>query len=221
MSAHSELVSSAVGQYLRQYGSHEPPVLARLREQTAKMPNGGMQISPEQGQLMRLLVHLIGARRCLEVGVFTGYSSLSVALALPEDGHLVACDISEEYTAVARRHWQEAGVAHKIELRIGAALETLDTLLAAGQAGRYDFAFIDADKSPYPDYFDRALKLVRAGGLIAVDNTLWSGEVANPRTTDATARTLHAFNQKLHADGRVEVAMIPIGDGFTLAWKKS
>jgi predicted O-methyltransferase YrrM len=179
-----------------------------------------MQISPEQGRFMALLVRLMGARRTLEVGVFTGYSALSVALALPPEGRIVACDISEEWSAMARRHWEKAGVAHKIDLRIAPALETLDTLIAEG-AAPFDFAFIDADKSNYLGYYERALALVRPGGLIAVDNTLWSGAVADPGNDDRDTRAIRAFNDALHADPRVETAMLPIGDGLSLALKRA
>jgi predicted O-methyltransferase YrrM len=179
-----------------------------------------MQISPEQGQLMQLLVRLMGARRTLEVGVFTGYSSLAVALALPEDGRILACDLSEEYTAIARRHWQAAGVAHKIELVIGPALATLDARLARGEAGRYDFAFIDADKGNYTGYYERALELVRPGGLIAVDNTLWGGAVADETDHSDDTVALRRFNQQLLGDGRVDLSLVPIGDGLTLARRR-
>jgi predicted O-methyltransferase YrrM len=200
--------------------TREPAALRELREATAGMPHAGMQISPEQGRFMALLARLMGARRTLEVGVFTGYSALSVALALPPEGRIVACDISEEWTAMARRHWEKAGVAHKIDLRIAPALETLDKLIAEGGAP-FDFAFIDADKSNYPGYYERALALVRPGGLIAVDNTLWSGAVADPGNDDRDTRAIRAFNDALHADPRVETAMLPIGDGLTLALKSA
>ena len=176
-----------------------------------------MQIAPEQGQFMQMLVRLSGARRAIEVGVFTGYSSLAVMLAMPEDGRLLALDVSEEYTAVARRHWQAAGVAGRIELVIAPAAETLDARLAGGEAARYDFAFIDADKTSYLAYYERLLKLLRPGGLIVVDNTLWSGRVADPEERDADTRALRAFNDALHRDPRVDLALLPVGDGLTLA----
>jgi predicted O-methyltransferase YrrM len=198
----------------------EPDVLRRLREETASLPNAGMQISPEQGQFMTLLVHLLDARRTLEVGVFTGYSSLSVALALPEDGHIIACDVSEEWTAIARRYWREAGVERKIDLRLRPALQTLDDLIALGQAGSFDFAFIDADKENYADYYERALVLLRPHGLIAVDNVLWSGRVIDKSVKDADTRAIRAFNEKLKADERIWLTMLPIRDGLTLACKK-
>ncbi len=169
---------------------------------------------------MALLVHLLGARRTLEVGVFTGYSSLSVALALPDDGRIIACDVSEEWTAIARRYWREAGVEHKIDLRLRPALQTLDDLIALGQGGTFDFAFIDADKENYANYFERALVLLRPGGLIAVDNVLWSGRVIDKSVKDADTRAIRAFNDKLKSDERVWISMLPIRDGLTLACKK-
>ena len=178
-----------------------------------------MQISPEQGQFMTLLVKLIGARRTIEIGTFTGYSALTVALALPADGKILACDISDEYTSVGKPYWQRAGVMEKIEMVIAPAVKTLDARLAAGEAGRYDFAFIDADKEGYDGYYERCLQLVRQGGLIAFDNTLWSGDVARPAEDDDT-RALQALNDKLHRDERIDMAMLPIGDGLTLARKR-
>ncbi len=206
--------------YLLSASLREHPALARLRAETASHPRVNMQIAPEQGQFMALLVKLIGAVRCIEVGVFTGYSSLAVALALPPAGRLVACDISEEYTAMARRHWAAAGVAGRIELRIAPALETLDALLAEGGAGTFDFGFIDADKGAYADYYERLLLLLRPGGLIAVDNTLWDGEVADPANQQADTVAIRAFNDKLRADERVDLSLVPIGDGLTLARKR-
>jgi caffeoyl-CoA O-methyltransferase len=179
-----------------------------------------MQIAPEQGQLMTLLVQLLCARRALEVGVFTGYSSLAVALALPADGRLVACDVSEEYTNVARRYWKEAGVDHLIDLRLKPALETLNELIAAGEQDSFDFAFIDADKRNYEGYYEAALRLIRPGGLIMADNVLWSGRVADPADQEPDTLALRAFNRKLHADSRIALSMIPLGDGFTLALKR-
>jgi len=178
-----------------------------------------MQISPEQGQFMALLVQLMGAKKTLEVGVFTGYSSLIVALALPPSGKVVACDVSEEYTAIARRYWQQAGVADKIDLHIAPAMDTLDRLLANGEAETFDFAFIDADKSSYDGYYERALQLVRPGGLIAIDNVLWSGRVADPKVQDNRTKTIRALNQKLHQDSRITLSLVPIADGLTLALK--
>lgn len=190
-----------------------------LRAATKKVPRSGMQISPEQGSLLQLLVRLAGARRCLEIGTYTGYSALAVALALPPQGRIVCCDLSEEWTAIARRYWRLAKVDRKIELRLAPALETLDALLAEGAAGRFDFAFIDADKRNYQHYFDRCLELVRRGGLIAVDNTLWNGRVADRGAKDADTRAIRTFNRKLARDRRVEIAMVPIGDGLSLARK--
>jgi predicted O-methyltransferase YrrM len=207
-------------EYLKSVSLREPPILQRLREETAAHPRAVMQISPDQGQFMALLVQLLGARRTLEVGVFTGYSSLAVALALPADGSIVACDVSEEYTAIARRYWKEAGVDHMIDLRLRPALETLRDMLARGEHGRFDFAFIDADKSNYEGYYECSLELLRPGGLIAVDNVLWSGRVADPAENDADTVALRAFNRKLHADARVSLSMLPIADGLTLALKR-
>ena len=206
--------------YLLSNSLREPEVLRQLREETAKHPYATMQISPEQGQFMALLVQLLGAKKTLEVGVFTGYSSLCVALALPKDGKVIACDISEEYTAIGRRYWQAAGVADKIDLRIAPALETLDKLLAEGIAGTFDFAFIDADKENYEAYYERSLQLIRKGGLIAVDNVLWGGRVADSQVQDSSTQAIREFNQKLHQDQRVTLSMVPIADGLTLALKR-
>jgi caffeoyl-CoA O-methyltransferase len=197
----------------------EVPAQSALRAATREHPHGGMQISPEQGQFMALLVRLINARRALEIGVFTGYSALTVALALPDDGRLLACDVSDEYTRIGRPFWIEAGVAHKIDLQLRPAVETLDARIAAGDAGLYDFAFIDADKTSYDAYYERCLTLLRPGGLIAIDNTLWSGAVARP-ATDPDTLALQALNQKLHGDARIDLSLLPIGDGLTLARKR-
>ncbi|MEW6354585.1 MAG: class I SAM-dependent methyltransferase [Pseudomonadota bacterium] len=204
--------------YIVNVSLREPPLLKRLREETASHPWARMQIAPEQGQFIALLVQLLGAKKALEIGVFTGYSSLCVALALPPDGKLIACDVSEEWTAVARRYWSEAGVAHKVELRLAPALETLDNLLKDGQAGVFDFAFIDADKTGYNDYYERALQLLRPGGLIMLDNMLRGGRVIDPQADDDT-RAIHALNTKLHHDQRVALSLLPIADGLTLALK--
>ncbi|MDZ8066381.1 MAG: class I SAM-dependent methyltransferase [Nostoc sp. DedQUE08] len=206
--------------YLLSVSLREPEILGKLRQETANHPRSGMQISPEQGQFMSLLVQLIGAKKTLEVGVFTGYSSLSVALALPPDGKIIACDVSEEFTAIARRYWQEAGVADKIDLRLAPALETLDKLLATGQAETFDFAFIDADKENYDGYYERSLQLVRPGGLIAIDNVLWSGQVADKQNQDESTQAIRALNEKLHHDERVTLSLVPIADGLTLAIKR-
>ncbi|MFQ5783262.1 MAG: class I SAM-dependent methyltransferase [Alphaproteobacteria bacterium] len=206
--------------YLLRVSLREPDVLRRLREETAAMEMAVMQIAPEQGQFMRLLVELIGARRTIEVGVFTGYSSLSVALALPADGRLVACDVSEAYTAVARRYWAEAGVADRIDLRLAPALDTLDELLAEGGEGRFDFAFLDALKTEYADYYERVLRLLRPGGLVLVDNVLWNGRVIDPDENDEATDAIRAFNEKLLGDERVSLSLIPLADGLTLARKR-
>lgn len=207
-------------EYLLSVSVREAEILTQLRQETARHPMARMQIAPEQGQFMALLVQLMGAKKTLEIGVFTGYSSLVVALALPPDGKLVACDVSEEYTAIARRYWQQAGVADKIDLNIGPALSTLDRLLAEGQAGTFDFAFIDADKSNYDNYYEKALELIRPGGLIAIDNVLWSGQVADPQIQDNRTNAIRSLNEKLHRDERVFVSLVPIADGLTLALKK-
>ncbi len=207
-------------QYLLSVSSRESEVLRRLREETAALPNASMQISPDQGQFMALLVQLIRATKTLEVGVFTGYSSLSVAMALPPDGKIVACDVSEEWTGVARRYWKEAGVEKKISLRIAPAIQTLDSLLAEGEAGAFDFAFIDADKSNYDAYYERILKLLRPGGLVAIDNVLWSGRVADPANQEEDTVAIRALNAKLHRDQRISLSMVPIADGLTLALKR-
>ena len=198
----------------------QPDILRRLREETANHPNSNMQISPEQGQFMALLVQLIGAKKTLEIGVFTGYSSLSVALALPPNGKIIACDISEEYTSIARRYWQEAGVAEKIDLRIAPALDTLAELLNSGEQESFDFAFIDADKENYQEYYECCLKLIRPGGLIAIDNVLWSGKVADPQVQDQSTQAIRKFNEKLFQDERVTISMVPIADGLSLALKR-
>lgn len=200
--------------------NREHAELARLREATASHPRAGMQIAPEQGALLQMLVKLIGARRTIEVGVFTGYSALAVALALPADGRVLACDVSDEYTRVAKPYWERAGVAAKIELVLAPALQTLDQRLAAGEAGRYDFAFIDADKTNYDGYYERCLQLLRPGGLIAFDNTLWSGRVAQAAEAGSDTAALQALNDKLVADGRADVALLPVGDGLTLARRR-
>jgi len=206
--------------YLVNTSVRETDLAKRLREETQKLPMAAMQIGPDQGQFMQMLVQLIQARRTLEVGVFTGYSSLWVAGGLPDDGRIIACDVSEEFTAVARRYWREAGVDHKIDLQLRPALETLNELLANGNAGTFDFAFIDADKSNYDNYYERTLKLLRTGGLIAIDNTIWSGRVANPNETDEDTVAIRRLNEKLHRDERVALSMLTVGDGLTLAMKR-
>nr|WP_290225936.1 class I SAM-dependent methyltransferase [Trichocoleus desertorum] len=206
--------------YLLSNSLREPELLTQLRQETAQHPMAQMQIAPEQGQFMALLVQLMGAKKTLEVGVFTGYSALVVALALPANGKIIACDVSEDYTAIARRYWQTAGVTDKIDLRIGPAVDTLDQLLAAGEAETFDFAFIDADKSNYWNYYERSLQLVRPGGLIAIDNVLWSGRVADPKVQDNRTESIRAFNAKLHQDDRITLSLVPIADGLTLALKR-
>ncbi|MEG4074866.1 class I SAM-dependent methyltransferase [Microcoleus sp. Pol14C2] len=206
--------------YLLSISLREPDILASLREETAKHPMAQMQIAPEQGQFMELVVQLMGATKTLEIGVFTGYSSLCVALALPSNGQIIACDVSEEYTAIARRYWEAAGVANKISLQLGPAINTLDKLIAEGQAGTFDFAFIDADKENYEAYFERSLQLVRNGGLIVIDNVLWSGRVADPQVQDESTTAIRTFNDKLRNDPRVTLSVVPIADGLTLALKR-
>jgi len=213
-------INQPIWDYIRRVTLREPEILRRLREETASHPQANMQISAEQGQFMALLIHLLDARRTLEIGVFTGYSSLAVALALPDDGRIIACDVSEEYTAIARRYWREAGVERKIDLRLRPALETLDDLIATGQGNRFDFAFIDADKGNYANYYERALVLVRPGGLIAIDNVLWYGRPIDPAVQDSDTKAIRAFNEKLHRDERVWITMLPVRDGLTLASKK-
>lgn len=206
--------------YLVNHSVHESEVLVALRHETAQHPMAQMQIAPEQGQFMALLVQLLGVTKALEVGVFTGYSALWVALALPPKGQLVACDVSADYTAIARRYWQQAGVADKIDLRIAPAADTLAQLIQAGEIDSFDFAFIDADKSGYPTYYEQVLQLVRPGGLIAIDNVLWSGRVADPAVTDNRTTVLRTFNQAIYDDDRVVASLLPIADGLTLAMKK-
>ena len=212
-------VDDALYQYLMDQSIREHPAQVALRAATAPHPHAGMQISPDQGQFMYLMDQSIRGRRAVEIGVFTGYSALTVALALPDDGRLLACDISDEYTRIGRPFWQQAGVAHKIDLRLAPALQTLDAQLAAGAAGMVDFAFIDADKSSYDAYYERCLQLLRPGGLIAIDNTLWSGSVARP-AKDADTAALQQLNTKLRDDQRVDMSLLTVGDGLTLARKR-
>lgn len=213
-------LTDALYQYLLEHSLRDSQVLRELREETALLPMAGMQIGPEQGQLMALLAKLVSARRCLEIGVFTGYSTLAVAAALPSDGKIVACDVSEEWTAIARRYWTKAGVADRIDLRLGRAVDTLDKLIAEGESGRFDFAFIDADKGNYLAYYERCLTLLREGGLVVVDNTLWSGDVADPGNQKDDTVAIRAFNDALHKDERIDLALLPVGDGVTLARKR-
>jgi predicted O-methyltransferase YrrM len=220
MSSRTLSLDAKLYDYLVAVSVREPRVLQELREETAKLPGAGMQISPEQGQFMRLLAELIGARRALEVGVYTGYSSLCVAQALPEGGELVACDVSEEYTQVARRYWQRAGLEQRITLQLGPALDTLDRLIASGASGSFDFAFIDADKENYANYYERCLQLLRQGGLIAVDNVLWGGNVADPQDQSVRTLAIRALNARLSEDPRVSISLVPIGDGLFLLRKR-
>lgn len=206
--------------YLQDVSLREPPVLARLRAETAALPRAVMQISPEQGQFMAFLLKLTGARRCLEIGTFTGYSALICALALPADGRLLTLDISDEWTAIARRYWAEAGVSDRIDLRLGLASQTLRQLADEGMHGSFDFMFIDADKTAYDDYLEQGFKLLRPGGLMILDNVLWSGRVADPEVRDADTVALRALNRKLHTDSRFDLSMLPVDDGLTLARKR-
>ena len=212
-------VTDELADYIRRITLREPEALRQQRESTDLHPQASMQTSPEQGQFLHLLARLVGARKTLEVGVFLGYSSTWVALALPAGGKIIACDQSAEYTAQARRLWRAAGVEDKIDLRLGGALATLDALIAEGNSGSFDFAFIDADKTNYANYYDRALALVRPGGLIVSDNVLWKGAVIDATKTDADTEAIRAFNRKLHADARVSLSLVPLGDGLTLACK--
>jgi predicted O-methyltransferase YrrM len=220
MTRQTRALSEELYGYLLDVSLREHDVLRRLREETSALEHANMQIGPEQGQFMGLLLELIGARNVLEVGTFTGYSALAMALALPEDGRVVACDVSEEWTSIGRRYWDEAGVAHKIDLRLAPATETLESLLAESGAGSFHFAFIDADKTGYDTYYELALELLRPGGLIAVDNTLWEGKVADAGETDADTEAIRAFNLKARDDQRVTLSLVPIGDGLTLARKR-
>jgi predicted O-methyltransferase YrrM len=219
MSSRTLNLDDTLYDYILQHSIREHPAQTELRALTKLHPHAGMQVCAEQAQFMAMLVKLTGARRAVEVGVFTGYSALAVALALPQDGRLLACDINDEFTKIGIPFWQRAGVAHKIDLQIAPALITLDARLAAGEAGQYDFAFIDADKRSYDAYYERCLQLLRTGGLIAIDNTLWSGAVASP-SQDIDTVALQALNIKLHADERVDMSLLPIGDGLTLARRR-
>lgn len=215
---HTELTDQ-LADYVRSVTLREPAPLCKLREESENHPHASMQTAPEQGQLLHLLARITGARKTLEVGTFLGYSSTWVALALPAGGKVIACDVSEEYTRRARQTWEEAGVTERVDLRLGPALETLDGLIAGGESGTFDFAFIDADKGNYSNYYERALALLRRGGLIAVDNVLWDGAVIDPADHDPDTEAIRAFNSKLHADQRVALSLIPLGDGLTLACK--
>lgn len=221
MSSHTIPLTDTLHEYLLRHGTRESAVAQELRTETRTATRWHMmQISPEQGAFMQLLVRLIGAKRTVEVGTFTGYSALVVAEALPDDGRVVACDTSEEWTALGREFWNRAGVADKIDLRLQPALQTLDALIADGEAGTFDFAFIDADKANYDAYYERCLTLLRRGGVIGIDNVLWGGRVADADANDDDTRAIRALNEKVNADARVDAAMLPIGDGLTLAVKR-
>jgi caffeoyl-CoA O-methyltransferase len=220
MSTKSIGLSDALHEYLLSVSLRESEALRRLREETADHPQSQMQIAPEQAQFFQLLVRLIGARRTLEVGVFTGYSALAVAEVLPPNGEVVACDVSEEYTQVARRHWQAAGVADQIELRLAPAADTLDALLDDGQAGTFDFAFIDADKETYDTYYEQSLRLLRPGGVVALDNMFRDGRVMDADVEDESVRAIQRLNEKMHDDDRVDLSLLPLADGVTLAMKR-
>lgn len=211
-----DLTDPALARYVLEIGMRETALQRRLRQETARLPGAGMQVSPDQGQLLAFLAGLTGARRAIEIGAFTGYSALAVAAALPSDGQLIACDINEEWTAIARRYWRQAGLAATIDLRIGPALDTLGALIAAEGEGGFDFAFIDADKASYDAYYESCLRLVRPGGLIAIDNVLWGGAVADPTSDDEEAALIDALNRKIRGDARVAMCLVPLGDGTTL-----
>lgn len=220
MSSRNGFIETHIYDYILANSLRDRDELKRLRQETQAMPMGGMQVSPDQGQFMGLLVELIGAKRIVEVGTFTGYSSIAMALALPADGRLIACDVSDEFTSIARRYWQEAGVADKIELRLGPAVATLDGMLAAGEAGCFDMAFIDADKENYDAYYERCLQLLRPGGLILIDNVLWGGRPADVNEQDESTVAIRTLNAKIRADQRVTASLLSIGDGLTLARKR-
>lgn len=213
-------LTPALHQYMLDVSLRETPVQKKLRELTAKMPQANMQISADQAQFMALMAQLIGAKNIIEVGVFTGYSALSVALAMPDDGKIIACDVSEEWTAIARDFWHQAAVAHKIDLRLAPAQETLQALIDAGKSGSFDMAFIDADKSSYATYYEQCLQLMRSGGLIMIDNVLWSGDVINSDDQSIDTIAIREFNQKLQNDLRISLSLLPLADGLSLAVKK-
>lgn len=219
MSNRTLSIDDRVYDYLLSVSLKESDLLTQLREETAGIEFSEMQIAPEQGQFMALLVKLMGARRALEIGTFTGYSSVVIASALPEDGELVCCDDSEEWTSMARKYWQQAGLEDRINFKLGDASRTLQAMIDEGREGTFDFIFIDADKQNYPLYYELSLKLLRAGGLIAVDNTLWSGDVADPGNDEPGTRAIRRFNEMLRHDERVEISLVTIGDGLTLVHK--
>ena len=220
MSSRNVYFDEKIYDYILENSLRDMPILEKLREETIKMPDGNMQISSVQGQFMALLVRMLEVKKIVEVGTFTGYSSLVMALALPENGQIVACDISEEYTEVAQRFWQEAGVVDKINLRLGLAVETLTEILSNGEAGTFDMAFIDADKRNYKVYYEQCLELLRPGGLILIDNVLWYGKPARLEETDTDTTAIRNFNKNIYKDERVEMSMITVGDGLTLALKR-
>ncbi len=220
MSSRNGFIEARIYDYILANSLRDRAALKRLRQETQAMPMGGMQISPDQGQFMGLLVELIGAKRIVEVGTFTGYSSIAMALALPADGRLIACDVSDEFTSIARRYWQEVGVADKIELRLGPAVATLDRMLAAGAVDCFDMAFIDADKENYDAYYERCLQLLRPGGLLLLDNVLWGGRPADANEQSESTVAIRALNAKIHADERVTASLLSVGDGLTLARKR-
>ncbi|WP_278956644.1 class I SAM-dependent methyltransferase [Aquipseudomonas alcaligenes] len=213
-------LDDALYQYLLDVSLRESPLLKRLREETAQLPTARWQIAPEQGQFMALLVQISGARKILEIGTFTGYSALCMAQAMPADGRLICCDLPGEYNAIAERYWYEAGVAERIELRLAPALETLNALERGGQAESFDLIFIDADKANYPVYLEHALVLVRQGGLILFDNVLWSGRVLEPNPESQDTRAIQALNRGLRRDTRIDLSLLPLGDGLTLCRKR-
>ena len=221
MASNYRIVNQDVYTYIQSVSAVEPDTLRQLREETAQLPRAAMQISPLQGQFMSLILKSINAQTALEIGVFTGYSSLCIAMALPDQGRLVACDISEEWTAVARRYWKAAAIDHKIDLRLAPAVDTLDALLREGRQDAFDFVFIDANKDGYEAYYEKSLALLRPGGMMMVDNVLWKGYVFDPDNRDEETRFIRQFNQNRKGDQRVEISMIPVGDGITLVRKPS
>ena len=220
MSNQTISITDSIYKYLCENSLREDEVLSSLRAYTYRMQQRNMQISPEQGQFMQLLIKLMGAKNTIEIGVFTGYSSLCVALALPLDGKIIACDISTKYTDIAKKYWKDANVRDKIDLRIGPALDTLQKLIDKGLSNTFDFSFIDADKINYDNYYELSLKLLRPGGLIAIDNVLWSGDVVDERINDIDTESIRSLNKKIYIDKRVDISILPIGDGLTLALKK-
>lgn len=219
MTRKSISLTDSLYEYLLSVSLREPDILQRLRDETAELPMARMQIAPEQGQFMQMLVRLMQARRIIEIGTFTGYSTLWMALGLPADGRLLSCDINREYTDIAQRYWREAGVNDRIELRLAPAIQTLDELLRNGQSDQFDLAFIDAEKTEYPEYYERCLQLLRSGGLVIVDNVLWDGKPADDAEQDEDTRAVRNFNDKLHQDNRVDISLLPVADGVTLALK--